>query len=277
MNIADHDMNEAFQSLKWLVAMGATDAIGDASIDRTQAGTPAASEATAPSSPLKSMSEAPAQPPVITAKANTIHLPSDTISYEDVEKATTVEALYEAITKFSGCNLKRTAMTTVFADGNAKASVMIIGDAPGSEEDRAGKPFVGDDGILLDNMLKAIGWSREQDVYITNILPWRPLGKSKPNDQHINLCLPFVTRHIELVKPKMLLLLGDVTVQALTPSKDSITKTRGKWFEYKCGETIIPAIAMSHPSTILRQPRQKALAWRDLLDVKARHNSLGEK
>ncbi|MCK5574487.1 MAG: uracil-DNA glycosylase [Sphingomonadales bacterium] len=267
MNTSDQEITDAFETLEWLVAMGATDAVGDAPVDRTVSVTKA---------PIETKSEAPAASPspaaqstIVEAKPQSAPIVVDENAYGAAQNAKTIDELHDALKAFEGCSLKRTANTTVFADGNPDADVMIIGEAPGADEDRAGTPFVGESGELLDRMLKATGWSREKDVYITNVVPWRPLGNRNPNAQEIALCLPFLIRHIELAKPKILILLGSVSAQSVLEVKEGITKVRGKWHDYKNGDETIQAMAMFHPSYLLRQPRQKALAWQDLLEIKS--------
>jgi DNA polymerase len=163
---------------------------------------------------------------------------------------------------FEGCALKTTAMRMVFEDGARDARVMCVGEAPGAEEDREGRPFVGRAGQLLDRMLAAIGLDRKS-VYIANIVPWRPPGNRTPTPQEAAACLPFIRRQIELVDPDFLICLGAPSMQALLEVKDGILKNRGKWRRFHTGRDI-PAMAMLHPAYLLRQPAQKKLAWRDL-------------
>jgi DNA polymerase len=172
---------------------------------------------------------------------------------------------------YDGCALKRTCQNLVFADGNPKARLMIIGEAPGADEDRLGLPFVGASGKLLDQMLAAIGLDRGQ-VYIANIVPWRPPGNRKPELNEVELCLPFIRRQIELVGPEALLLLGGSPASALLERTDPITRLRGTWINYSPPELAkpIPALPTFHPAYLLRTPAQKREAWHDLLAVKQR-------
>ena len=185
-------------------------------------------------------------------------------------------ALRLALENFQGCGLKATAKHTVFADGNPAAKVMLVGEAPGRDEDLQGLPFVGRSGQLLDRMLAAIGLDRTQ-VYISNILPWRPPGNRPPTSAEIAVCLPFIERHIALVQPELLVLLGGISTKALLDSPEGITKLRGRWKLYQAGERQIPALAAFHPAYLLRQPLGKRLAWADMLALRERIDSLSFK
>lgn len=181
--------------------------------------------------------------------------------------------LRQAIENFGGCALKTTAKHTVFADGNPQARVMLVGEAPGRDEDLQGLPFVGRSGQLLDRMLAAIGLNRTQ-VYISNILPWRPPGNRTPTSAEIAMCLPFIERHIQLASPDLLLLLGGISVKALFNTSEGIMRLRGRWKLYQAGEKEIPALATFHPAFLLRQPAQKKQAWQDLITLRIRLDSL---
>jgi DNA polymerase len=180
-----------------------------------------------------------------------------------------LETLRRLLDGFDGCTLKSTASRLVFADGRPGAPVMIVGEAPGRDEDEIGKPFVGRAGQLLDKMLTSIGLARE-DVYIANTVPWRPPGNRTPTPQEIAILLPFITRQIELSGPKVLLTMGAPATQTLLNQKEGILRLRGRWFEYTMGGGTIPALATLHPAYLLRQPSQKALAWRDLRSLRAK-------
>ena len=182
--------------------------------------------------------------------------------------ARTLDELKALMERFDGCSLKATANRLVFADGRPGSRVMLVGEAPGAEEDREGLPFVGRSGKLLDRMLAAIGLDRN-DVYIANIIPWRPPGNRTPTPQESAICLPFITRQIALANPDILVCLGGPAAQTLLQQRDGILKMRGQWFDYACGERVIRALATLHPAYLLRQPQQKRLAWRDLLALKA--------
>ncbi|MGI9434418.1 MAG: uracil-DNA glycosylase [Geminicoccaceae bacterium] len=178
-----------------------------------------------------------------------------------------LEALAAALASFDGCPLKETAINLGFADGNPKASIMLIGEAPGAHEDRQGKPFVGPSGQLLDRMLATIGLDRTK-VYITNVIYWRPPGNRTPTAAEIAICQPFLERQIELLRPKLLVFVGGIAARALLGVTQGVTKVRGRPFTYTaadCNE--MPAIVMFHPAYLLRQPAQKRFSWRDLLVI----------
>ena len=190
--------------------------------------------------------------------------------------ATTIEALDDAIRGFDGCPLKPGARNTVIYDGVPRAPILIIGEAPGRDEDRLGKPFVGRAGILLDKMLAAIGQSRVAgddfgDVCITNAIYWRPPGNRTPTKAEIAICLPFVERFIALSAPKLIMLTGNVPTQALYPGAPGITRSRGAWRDWPGPDgTPLPVLPVFHPAFLLRQPAQKRLAWADLRSVASR-------
>ncbi|GAB0112797.1 hypothetical protein AcidC75_03220 [Acidisoma sp. C75] len=186
-------------------------------------------------------------------------------------EAHTREELRAAIARFEGCALRDTATNLVFADGNPAARIMLIGEAPGAEEDRAGLPFVGASGQLLDRMLGSIGLDRGQ-VLITNILPWRPPGNRAPTEGEIASCLPFLLRHIALVGPEMLVLLGATAARALTGSAEGIRRLRGRWQPLAIPGLAqpVPALPTYHPAYLLRTPLAKREAWADLLLLRSR-------
>ncbi|QAY95962.1 uracil-DNA glycosylase [Methylovirgula ligni] len=181
-------------------------------------------------------------------------------------KAQTLEDLRAELLAFEGCGLKATATQLVFADGNPEADIMFVGEAPGADEDRIGRPFVGRAGQLLDKMLAAIGLDRTK-VYIANVVPWRPPGNRTPTPLETGVCLPFTRRQIELVAPKILICLGAPSMQTLLGIKEGIMRSRGRWVDYDRGGTIIPAMAMLHPAYLLRQPSHKKFAWQDLREL----------
>jgi uracil-DNA glycosylase len=178
-----------------------------------------------------------------------------------------LDALHGLLEDFQGCGLRATATRLVFADGNPKARVMFVGEAPGYEEDISGKPFVGRSGKLLDRMMEAIGLDRTK-AYIANVVPWRPPGNRTPTPQETAICLPFIRRQIELADPDILVTLGQPATQTLLGTREGITRTRGRWFKYDTGTREIRAMATLHPAYLLRQPLQKRLAWRDFLALK---------
>jgi DNA polymerase len=185
---------------------------------------------------------------------------------EAARTAASLEELRAMLMRFDGCPLKRTATQLVFADGNPKSRVMLVGEAPGSEEDVQGLPFVGPCGKLLDRMLAAIGLDRT-GVYIANVVPWRPPGNRTPTPQETAICLPFTLRQIELADPDVLVCLGSPATQTLLSLKEGITKTRGRWFKFHTGSREIRALPTLHPAYLLRQPVSKRLAWRDFLAI----------
>ncbi|ORE89878.1 uracil-DNA glycosylase [Aurantimonas sp. 22II-16-19i] len=208
-----------------------------------------------------------------------IAIPDDAALADARERAVSAASLAELrelLHGFGGCNLKITAKHTVFGDGPDKAELMLIGEAPGRDEDMAGVPFVGRSGQLLNRMLAAIGIERES-VRVTNTVPWRPPGNRAPTPAETRICLPFVQRQIELVAPKVIVCLGSPSAKAILGSAEGILRIRGKWqsysFDIDPGATI-PAIAMLHPAYLLRQPAQKKLAWQDLLALKAKLDEL---
>ncbi len=181
--------------------------------------------------------------------------------------AASLEALREIMSTFEGCALRTTAKQLVFGDGNPQARLMFVGEAPGSEEDQQGVPFVGRSGQLLDRMLGAIGIARSE-VYIANIVPWRPPGNRDPSIHETQICLPFIQRQIELVGPQVLVCLGKPSTATLLGVTDGIKRTRGRWFTYRTETREVRAMPMFHPAYLLRNPIEKRFAWRDFLTVK---------
>jgi DNA polymerase len=186
---------------------------------------------------------------------------------EAARSAASLEELRAMLDRFEGCALRTTATQLVFADGNPRARVMFVGEAPGRDEDIEGLPFVGRSGKLLDRMVAAIGLDRA-NIYIANIVPWRPPGNRTPTPQESATCLPFTRRQIELVDPDVLVCLGGPSAQTLLSIKEGILKSRGRWFKFHTGTREIRAMATLHPAYLLRQPLQKRLAWRDFLAIK---------
>ena len=188
--------------------------------------------------------------------------------------AATLDELRRQMAEFEGCNLKFTAKNLVFADGNPQADIMLVGEAPGRDEDLEGLPFVGRSGQLLDRILAAIGLDR-QSVYIANVIPWRPPGNRTPTPQETEICRPFIERQIELVNPKVLVTLGGPSAKTLLHATEGVLRLRGNWKVHATASGItIPAMPTLHPAYLLRNPAHKKLAWRDFLEVKARLKSL---
>jgi DNA polymerase len=176
---------------------------------------------------------------------------------------------------FEGCALKKTAANTVFADGTPSHHIMLIGEAPGRDEDKMGKPFVGRAGQLLDKMLAAIGLDRATNAYITNVINWRPPDNRDPTPEEAATCLPFLRRHIELAEPAILILLGAVSARHVLGRTDGIMRLRGKWLEYHVAGRMIPVMPTLHPAYLLRRPADKKLAWHDLQAIESKIKSLG--
>ncbi len=252
--------------LTWYVAMGADEAIDAEPRDRLAAAS-ASAQRTAPTV------VPPASPsPMPTAPAPLVAPSAAAASAQELAAgAQTLAELEAAVRSFDGCTLKRTATNTVFADGSPEAPLMVIGEAPGADEDRIGRPFVGRAGQLLDRMLAAIGIDRTQ-AYITNVLFWRPPGNRKPTNDEIAACLPFLWRHIALKHPRLVVMAGGTSASTLLGRAEGIMRLRGRWFDLAVPglERPVPALATYHPSFLLRAPARKAEAWGDLLSLKER-------
>ena len=250
------DYHTARALLEWQVELGVTEAILDEPLNRYEV-------------PEKQKKPASAVPPEIVRQPEVD--PVD-VACQAAKSAGDLAGLHAAIAGYEHCNLKRGARSLVFNDGFPAARVMIIGEAPGRDEDRIGKPFVGRAGQLLDRMLAAIDLDRtsqetEKAVYITNILPWRPPQNREPQPEEIAMMMPFVARHVELVNPDVLVLMGNISCQGVL-GKRGITRMRGTWAE-ALGKPVLP---MFHPAYLLRNAHAKREAWADLLELKARLN-----
>ena len=277
-------------ALHWQIEAGADEAIDAAAIDRfalTSTGQPIGEEPTGGERPPEAPPARPSTDP--EPKPGGQARPEPTVAQPEIAVAAEAQALaagavdlaelQAALADFDGCTLKKTATNLVFADGSPEARLMLIGEAPGRDEDRQGLPFVGVSGQLLDVMLGHMGLNRST-AYITNILPWRPPGNRQPTPVEIAACVPFVRRHIELVAPRVILFLGGTAAKTLLNRSEGITKLRGRWFAYQPqpdgsdrAAREIPAMASYHPAYLLRQPASKRSAWLDFLAVKAK---LGE-
>lgn len=253
--------------LAFHVENGADAVIGEVPVDRfADPGSPQPSqEILRSSSPKK-----PAEPvrPAASAGAS-LPAPEEAVmaARAAARKAASLEELRSILSGFEGCGLRATAKQLVFSDGNPKARLMLVGEAPGREEDLEGLPFVGPSGQLLNRMLAAIGLDRTK-VYIANIIPWRPPGNRDPSTHETQICLPFIQRQVELVDPDVMVCLGKPSSIALLGVTDGIRKTRGRWMTYNTGTREIRAMPMFHPAYLLRSPLEKRLAWRDMLAVK---------
>ena len=261
--------------LKWYVDQGLDETIGEDAIDRfaMPASAPASvpERASAPTplrpaaSPPQPRAPVPLESPQLVEDARAL-----------AERCNSLGELEAAVRTFEGCALKRTAKNTVFADGTPGAPVMIVGEAPGGDEDRLGKPFVGVSGQLMDRMMDAIGLTRTGGFYITNILFWRPPGTRTPTLAEQAMCLAFTRRHIELARPKLLILAGGTAAKAVLDTTEGIMRLRGKWVGYRLGDgTEIPTMPTFHPAYLLRTPASKRQSWSDLLAVDKKLKELG--
>lgn len=258
------DWHMARALLEWQIEMGACEAIGEAPVDRYAVEPPAPK----PAVPQKSAK------PVMPQKIEEPKFDHVALAKQMAAGASDLDGLRAAMGAFEGCELKKGARNLVFADGNPAARVMIIGEAPGRDEDREGKPFVGRAGQLLDRMFDAIGMGRaaplsRDAVYITNVLPWRPPQNRDPNPDEVAMLMPFVQRHVELIAPEVLVLMGNHACQAVL-GKRGITRLRGNWDE-ALGRPVMP---MFHPAFLLRNPAAKREAWADLLALQAKLRDL---
>jgi len=255
-------------ALRLQLEWGADEALSETPLDRLAA-TPAGVLAQplgrpVPLTAVKTASAAPAfRPAGLAARAADI-----------AATAATLEELRAALEAFEGCALSATATNLVFADGNPDAGLMLVGEAPGAEEDRAGRPFVGPSGQFLDRMLASIGLDRTKFL-ITNVIPWRPPGNRNPTDAEVSLCLPFLHRHVALARPRHLVLLGALATKAVTGSQAGIRRLRGKWLEIEIPglPEALPTLPMLHPAYLLRTPGAKREAWADLLTLRRRLNA----
>ncbi|MBN9499041.1 MAG: uracil-DNA glycosylase [Alphaproteobacteria bacterium] len=262
-------------ALRYLVELGADEAIAEAPVDRFSAPPPVEMPAPARTAPAMRV-VAPVTSPAIAAP---VPAAQAVISARDAAAAAnTLDELREALAKFDGCPLKATATNLCFADGNPAAKIMFVGEAPGADEDRQGKPFVGVSGQLLDRMIGFIGLDRNTNAYIANVIPWRPPANRTPTAAEIAACEPFIRRQIELVNPQILVLVGNISTKTLLGTTDGIIRMRGKWREYSSPglKAPIPALPIFHPAYLLRTPAQKRDSWRDLLSLKQRIQMLSK-
>lgn len=189
--------------------------------------------------------------------------------------ATTIAELRAAVERFEGCGLKQTARNTVFSDGAEDSDLLLIGEAPGREEDEQGRPFVGRSGQLLDRMLASIGIDRRTNLLISNVIYWRPPGNRDPTQLELSICLPFVERLIALHRPKLLLLAGGAAAKAVLRRQDGVTKLRGRKLKLENDGVQVNALVMLHPAYLLRRPQEKRLAWADLQRLETWADELG--
>lgn len=259
-------------ALQWHIDAGADEALADAPVDATAVPALAAlipdaqfSEKSAPAPPA-------AIPGTIPGGAASAILEAQKLA----AAAQSLDELRAALAGFDGLAIKKTATQMVFSDGNPAAPIMLVGEAPGADEDRIGKPFVGVSGQLLDRILAAIGIDRAHAdaahaIYISNILNWRPPGNRTPTDSEIDISRPFIERHIALAQPKLLIFCGGVAAKGLLRSADPVSRLRGRWHDFNG----IPAIATYHPSYLLRTPSQKKAVWADMLTLQQKRRETG--
>jgi DNA polymerase len=262
------------RALRWLVEAGADEPVGEQPVNRFKP-SPERLRVPQPSAAPKPFPAATAQP---VAKRTPDPAPEsgDAIGQAMAVAGAcdTLAKLKAALEAFEGCALKRHATRTVFADGTPAHRILLIGEAPGKEEDAAGLPFVGRAGKLLDRMLAAIGLDRKTNVYITNVLNWRPPGNRDPAPEEAAACLPFLRRHIEIVAPEIIVLLGAVAARHVMGRSEGIMRLRGNWLEYYVGGRMVPVMPTLHPAYLLRRPIDKRLAWRDLQSISDKVNTL---
>jgi DNA polymerase len=268
------DAITAVAMLEWYAAAGVDAAVDDA---------PAAAWSLEPGSDLErrqvpahgsraadGLARAEPQPSLLVPESRRVGS-----AREIAGRCDTLAELKDALAEFDGCALKATARQACFADGNPEARLMLIGEAPGAEEDRQGKPFVGQSGQLLDRILAEIGIDRTT-AWITNVIYWRPPGNRTPTDGEIAVCQPFLERQIELLSPDFILFVGGIAAKALLGRKEGVTKLRGRPFTYTATDgRQIPCLVTFHPAYLLRQPLNKRFVWRDMLQMRARLDELG--
>ncbi|WP_284164636.1 uracil-DNA glycosylase [Frigidibacter sp. SD6-1] len=260
---AEMDFHAARALLEWQMEMGADEPIGEAPVNRYALAVEAPKAA-------RDVPPASAAPPTEAPVRRAEEVDRLAAARRAADASADLAALATAQAAYDHCDLKKGARNFVFADGNPAARVMVIGEAPGRDEDLEGRPFVGRAGQLLDRMFAAIGLSRtapdaETALYITNVLPWRPPGNRDPDPQEIAMMLPFLTRHVDLADPDLIVLMGNTPCAAALGTR-GILRLRGKWTEAFAR----PALPMTHPAYLLRNPAAKREAWADLLEVKAR-------
>lgn len=255
---------ELISVLEFYRAAGVDTAVGEEPVDRF------AQQQKARAGVSERRVEAPAPPPVIETS-----LKSDPSEARALAAgAQSLDELRAILDGYDGCGLKFRATQLVFADGNPEAEIMLIGEAPGGDEDRIGRPFVGRSGQLLDRMLAAIGLDRTK-VYIANTVPWRPPGNRNPSPEEMALCLPFLNRQVELVAPKIVVSLGGPATKTVFSTDLGILKMRGKWGEVSIGNHRATGLATLHPAYLLRTPAAKQQAWRDMLSLRQKAEEMG--
>jgi len=274
-----HPPDDLAALLRWYVDNGLDETIGEVAVDRFAPPAPAVVPAVPPPAqrPIARTPTRTAPPPPLARPPVPLESPQLVEDARELaRRCTSVAELEAAVRAFEGCALKRTAKNTVFADGVAGAPVMIVGEAPGADEDRLGKPFVGVSGQLMDRMFEAIGMSRSRDLYITNILFWRPPGNRTPTLAEQAICLAFTRRHIELAQPKVLVLAGGTAAKAVLDTAEGIMRLRGKWTVLRLDDGHeLPTLPTFHPAYLLRTPASKRQSWYDLLALDKKLRELG--
>ena len=241
------------------------------SIDGKIIGDGGPSNHTSPVAASRGFDEAPARP---VQRVEKVPVEEIVAAAQALAKnARTLEELQAALSSFDGCNLKRLAKNTVFGDGNPKAKIMVVGEAPGRDDEYYGLPFSGPSGQFLNQMLGSIGLDRTS-VYFAHIVPWRPPGELRPTANVTKMCRPFVERQIELVDPDILVLVGEAATKTLTGQSENIVQLRGRWTTYKCNDRDMLTMPIFHPEYLLKAPAQKRLAWQDLLTIKRKLNEV---
>lgn len=260
--------------LEWHADAGADEAIDDQTVNWFSAPPPPTVSETmtkAKAKPAEKKIDRNSLPLTSLAPPEPIQAPSVSNAKARVlaDQCHTLDELRKAVMNFDDCALKKTATNTVFSDGNPKAEVMLIGEAPGAQEDEKGIPFCGPSGQLLDKVLGSIGLTREKNVYISNTIFWRPPGNRQPSEEETGMCLPFVEKHIALIAPKLLILCGGTACTTVLQQDQSISRLRGKTYEYTNPYLSAPiqTVVIYHPSYLMRSPGQKKLAWQDMLLV----------
>jgi DNA polymerase len=251
---------EFLAALRLHVEWGADEALEDLPVDRTASMLVAAPPQAAPLQAALAKPAASARTGLVS-RAQAV-----------ADSANTIEALRQALANFTDCPLATTATNLVFSDGSPESGLVLVGEAPGAEEDLAGRPFVGASGQLLDRMLASVGLSRTRDLLITNLIPWRPPGNRPPTETELNTCLPFLLRHLTLLRPRLIVTLGATATRGLTGRDDGIRRMRGRW------QTVsipglpqpIPTLPMLHPAYLLRTPSAKKDAWIDMITLRRR-------
>lgn len=278
MSIADpkQPQPDLADLLRFYADAGVDEALSDEPADRFAESAAASAPPRPPERPPQPAARQPAPPPPVRAAPN-MTVPDDAQAArarELAREAKTLDELRDILAGFDGCNLKFTAKQMVFADGNPAADLMLVGEAPGRDEDIEGLPFVGRSGRLLDRMLAAIGIDRK-NAYIANVIPWRPPGNRTPTPLETEICRPFIERQIELANPKVLVTLGGPSAKVLLNATEGVLRLRGNWKAHATASGVaIPAMPTLHPAYLLRNPAHKKLAWRDFLEIRAKLEAL---